>query len=442
MGTSALQQRFRHNSEFPLLTSVQLLGVFGVLHGLAEWIAMLRIVGVYQSVSCNLYTAETFLMGLSFLFLLIFGFSMTLKETAKNIKVHIWVPLLIFTLWSFFFLGRIFSVPEDLNWQITFFNNIARYFMGFPGALMAGISYLQNGLHLKSLKLKKYSNMYFGSGILFIVYGVSSGLVIAPLNIFPANMINRDVFMNITNTPIEVIRAFAAIGITVLTIQIFDSFSWEIQRRLNEYEQQQALMIERKMTIQMVHDQVIQRLFGSGMMVESLMETVDNDIHYEKLDVLRKDLNETILEAREFLKTFTSTYMGIEDFQENLFNLVERFRRNNNINLDYKYLVPDMVLGKISKEMNTELYYIIQEALMNIQKHAQAEHVWVRIYANLKEIIAEIEDNGIGFSMKEQNEEGYGLRNIKDRTKKINGNIHLKSSREGTKLMIRIPWEE
>ncbi len=442
MGTSALQQRFRHKSEFPLLTSIQLLGAFGILHGIAEWIAMLRIMGAYRPINCTLYTVETFLTGFSFMFLMIFGFSMILKETTKSIKVHIWVPLLIFTLWSFFFLGRIFSVPEDLNWQITLFNNIARYFMGLPGALMSGIAYFQNGRHLKSLKLKNYARMYFGAGILFVLYGVSAGLIIAPLNIFPANFFNREIFLDLTNIPIELIRAFSAIGITIMTIQIFDSFSWEIQRRLNEYEQHQVLIRERKKTIQIVHDQIIQRLFGAGILVESLMETTTDEVLHEGLETLKTDLNETIHEARLFLKSFSSTYMGTEDFQENLYNLVDRFRNNSKTNCDYEYLVPQMVLGKISGEKNTELYYIIQEALMNIQKHAQAENVRIRVYSNLKEIIAEIEDDGVGFSMDEQKEESYGLRNMKDRTRKINGTIQLKSSREGTRLIIRIPWEE
>ncbi len=71
-----------------------------------------------------------------------------------------------------------------------------------------------------------------------------------------------------------------------MTIQIFDSFNWELQRRLNEYEQQQLLMQDRKKTIQMVHDQIIQRLFGAGMLVESLMDSTQEDDTKQGLDTL------------------------------------------------------------------------------------------------------------------------------------------------------------
>ncbi|RQD69688.1 MAG: hypothetical protein D5S00_06225 [Tindallia sp. MSAO_Bac2] len=442
MGTSALQQKFRHKSEFPLLTSIQLLGAFGVLHGLAEWVSMLRIMQAYDNLNWQLYAIETFLTGFSFLFLMIFGFSMVLKETTKNIKVHIWVPLLLMSLWSFFFLGRIFSVPEDLMWQITLFNNIARYFMGLPGAFLAGISFFQNGIHLNSLKLNNYAKMYMVAGALFLLYGISAGLIIAPLNIFPAYLVNREMFLYATGFPIEVVRAISAIGITVMTIKIFDSFSWEIQRRLNEYEQQQLLIQDRKKTIQMVHDQIIQRLFGAGMLVESLMDITEDDDLKEGLNTLKTDLNQTILEARQFLKTFSSSYMGIEDFKENLYNLVERFRFNSQTNCDFEYLVPSMVLGRITEEKNTELYYIIQEALMNIQKHAKAQNVRIRVYSNLKEIIAEIEDDGVGFTMTHDNTESYGIKNMKDRAHRISGRIEINSNREGTRVIVRVPWEE
>ncbi|SFH53421.1 Signal transduction histidine kinase [Tindallia magadiensis] len=442
LGISALQQKFRHKSEFPLLTTIQLIGAFGVLHGIAEWIAMLRMMKAYDRFEWQLYTLETFLTGFSFLFLMIFGFSMVLKETTKNIKVHIWIPLLIFSLWLFFFLGRISSVQKDLMWQITIFNNLTRYFMGLPGAILAGISFFQNSNHLKGLRLSNYAKMYMTAGIFFFLYGLTSGVFIAPLDIFPSNVLNHVIFYQYTGIPVELVRAVSAIGITVITIRIFDSFSWEIQRRFNEYEQHQLLIQDRKKTIQMVHDQIIQRLFGAGMLVESLLDVSESDEMREGLEELKSDLNETIKEARDFLKTFSSSYIGIEDLKENLLSLTEQFQRTSNVNCDYNYLVPTMVMGKISTDINAELYYIIQESLMNIQKHSKAKNVRISVYSNLKELVVELDDDGVGFNSNKKNTEGYGIQNMKDRIIRINGSMEIKSSKEGTRIMVKVPWED
>jgi signal transduction histidine kinase len=191
----------------------------------------------------------------------------------------------------------------------------------------------------------------------------------------------------------------------------------------------------------MVHDQIIQRLFGAGMHIENMLGN-DPETYPEDLILLKEELNQTIGEARTFLQSFSETSLVMEDFQENLQNLIERFRLNSQAVLDFEYHVPPMVLGKLSPEKSTQLYYIIQEALTNIQKHAGANHVRVEVSSNLQELVIRILDDGVGIPLDAQPKAGFGLKSMKERAGKINAAITFERIQLYTCVTITVPWEE
>jgi two-component system, NarL family, sensor histidine kinase YdfH len=431
LGISALQQKLRHSSEFPLMRWIHLLGLFGLFHGIAEWITMMRIMGVYQETDRFLYLVETLFHGISFAYLLSFGIALMVTDRIKHLNLNIWVPWMIFLLWIFFYLGRYYSVPVEPYGHIRLFGHVSRYLLGFPGAILSGLAYFVNGRQLRRMQLQTYARMYAGGGILFLVYAVTAGLVTPAMD--NAALAAR--------LPMEVLRAGSAIGITVLTIRLFDSFVWELQERLNEYAQQQMILQERKKTIRMVHDQIIQRLFGAGMHIENMLGN-EPETYPEDLIRLKEELNQTIGEARTFLQSFSETSLVMEDFQDNLQNLIERFRLNSQAELDFEYHVPPMVLGKLSPEKSTQLYYIIQEALMNIQKHARANHVRVEVSSNLQELSIRILDDGVGIPLDAQPKAGFGLKSMKERAEKINAAITFERKQVYTCVTITVPWEE
>ncbi|SMP41493.1 Histidine kinase-, DNA gyrase B-, and HSP90-like ATPase [Anoxynatronum buryatiense] len=441
LGTSSLQQKLRHSSEFPLMRCIHLLGFFGVLHGISEWIIMLRVMGVYQEIDSGLYLVETFVNGASYAFLLSFAIALLVRERLKYLNLHIWIPAMIFTLWCFFYLGRYYGAPVQVYRHITLFNHLTRYFMGFPGALLSGVAYYLSGRQLRLLKLPVYARLYSVAGVLFIVYGITAGLLTPQMTGSYQNVTAVETIIMTSRLPIELLRAGSAIGITILTIRLFDSFCWEMQERLNEYAQRQLLLQERKKTTRMVHDQIIQRLFGAGIYIENMLGK-EPATYEEGLLVLKDELNATIGEARAFLKSFSESSLVMEDFQENLQHLVDRFRMQSQAKLDFEYHVPPMVLGKLSAEKNAQLYYIVQEALLNIQKHAQASHVRLTATSNLEELVIRIEDNGIGISLTSDSFQGFGIRSMKERAEKMNATIHFERRQSHTYVTIMVPWEE
>jgi two-component system sensor histidine kinase DegS len=100
-------------------------------------------------------------------------------------------------------------------------------------------------------------------------------------------------------------------------------------------------------------------------------------------------------------------------------------------------------LPNLSKDEELQTFRIIQEALQNIQKHARATLVSVRIAAEEEAVVVTIQDNGRGF-VPQQNEittlSGAGLRGMKERAAAVGGELEVSSNPgSGTTIRFSLP---
>lgn len=82
---------------------------------------------------------------------------------------------------------------------------------------------------------------------------------------------------------------------------------------------------------------------------------------------------------------------------------------------------------------------ITEEALTNVIKHSYAKKVFIRLYfSDLKQIILEIEDDGIGFNVEEVNKTNVniGLRSMKIRLEKIHSVLDVQSKHGQTIIKV------
>jgi signal transduction histidine kinase len=92
------------------------------------------------------------------------------------------------------------------------------------------------------------------------------------------------------------------------------------------------------------------------------------------------------------------------------------------------------------------LFAIVQEAVRNALKHAQADNIWVRLAEQAGELMVVVQDDGVGFDMATV-ESGYeqrgslGMINIRERAELVGGHLTLRSAPgQGAEVMIRVPW--
>jgi two-component system sensor histidine kinase DegS len=80
-----------------------------------------------------------------------------------------------------------------------------------------------------------------------------------------------------------------------------------------------------------------------------------------------------------------------------------------------------------------------KEALTNIQKHARATEIWVRVRFEAPLLEIAIEDNGAGFNLSEAPSERNGLQNMQARLGTLKGTCSITSEPgKGTRLVMRV----
>ncbi len=123
---------------------------------------------------------------------------------------------------------------------------------------------------------------------------------------------------------------------------------------------------------------------------------------------------------------------------------IETFSSANGIHIDLSYSGDDTA---IEYYMTSTIYRIVQEALSNVKKHAEAENISIDLAITRENIILEIADDGRGFDMEtlktkkpDRLKGGYGLEGIRERVEVVRGNMSIHSAPgKGTRLILSMP---
>lgn len=196
-------------------------------------------------------------------------------------------------------------------------------------------------------------------------------------------------------------------------------------------ETEQARNEERNRIAKELHDGIVNSIFTTRF---NLIQLDANQI--DQKEQLVKELEKTENTIRKVSHDLTQNLL-FEDksFPEILTNLVESQKNHYNTKFDLsvdKYIDWSTVssTGKIN------MYRIVQEAIQNINKYSKAEKCFVILLKTSDKITIRIWDNGIGFNA-EKVKYGIGLKNIKERTKALNGELKITSKIEkGTTIEI------
>ena len=102
--------------------------------------------------------------------------------------------------------------------------------------------------------------------------------------------------------------------------------------------------------------------------------------------------------------------------------------------------MPDETLG-LNKEDTRSLYRIIQEALTNIMRHAEAKNVNISIKKSQDDILMTITDDGKGFSKTEKKDgHSFGILGMNERAYSMDAILSIKSEiQTGTTIHLNIP---
>ena len=198
---------------------------------------------------------------------------------------------------------------------------------------------------------------------------------------------------------------------------------------------------EREKLMRDLHDSVSQKLYGLVTLTEAAqagLEAGSKVVPFQVLAKIGDNARQAVKEMRLFLYQMQPVDLeqgGLISALHHRLGAVE-----GRADIQAKFMPDEGIV--ISKEKEIALYYIAQEALNNILKHARANSVLVKLRQTRKSVILEIIDNGKGFDPLNVDQSGIGLQNIKSRTSQVGGKLKLTSApNSGTKVKITLPRE-
>jgi len=121
---------------------------------------------------------------------------------------------------------------------------------------------------------------------------------------------------------------------------------------------------------------------------------------------------------------------------------VGRYTRRTGIEVAFEAIGMEEQLGP---EMETALYRIVQEALTNVARHAQARSIRLRLECKASTVAVVVEDDGRGFDVEKTRESkpsdsGVGLLGIEERVHAMGGSLCILSQPgQGTVLSVEMP---
>ena len=171
-------------------------------------------------------------------------------------------------------------------------------------------------------------------------------------------------------------------------------------------------------------------------------ESFDNSKSREKFIFATKALHKAMQEVRDIsgeLRPEILDTMGLDAATRAL--VKEQNKRHQNLDVSYK---SNDLTERMSPDVEIVLYRIVQSALTNINEHSEATNATIRISIQRSKVLLSIQDNGIGFDVREANKKGnqfgVGLLDMRVRAESMGGTFSVFSTpKMGTHIKIEIP---
>ena len=389
-----------------LLRNLLYLGIFGILHGLAEWAVLYQHIA---QISGGRFLPSHFIIilnGISFLYLAIF--SLRLNE----IKLF---PILI---------GWAIILTTGLIIDSPFPNDsIVRWLLGCPASFLSGVGLIIEGRRFRKSGKFKIGNPLIFLAISFCLYGIAVGIV------FPQSNADGEPFRP------EVIRLFltifSSLSITLIGIRIRSSE----QKLLWGLKKDEVIFRERMRLGRDLHDRVLQKLFAAGLTMDRCLETKEKST--EDVIMARRMISESSKSIRQFLHSIQDHPVKIRDFLSLVEDECSRMSRNMKveIKLDMKGFYPVLLESDNYWLKNSDdVLAILEEAINNAIRHSGEKVIYV--FLEYKEnLIMEISDRGCGYDT-EKAGMGNGLKFMSNRARSIGAELTTTSSSDGTKIQL------
>lgn len=245
--------------------------------------------------------------------------------------------------------------------------------------------------------------------------------------------------------PLKVIMAINEITWYYREYQLTKDFQHQEQKLMTGIVASQEN--ERKRLAWDLHDGVIQSLASILLRLQIVNNSInkDGELNFE-LKEIEQLVRETIQACRLVSIDMDSFWLTKAGYFPTLRAYIRTFKNKTGLKVDLKVCGEEKV---IDKSVEIALFRVLQEALQNIKKHADAKSIDINIEIDQHNVIFSIKDDGKGFDLATVKKEDYrnvscsahfGLFSIEQRVKLLGGTFNIKTvPSEGTLITVSVP---
>lgn len=217
------------------------------------------------------------------------------------------------------------------------------------------------------------------------------------------------------------------------TYKLYESFGSHLgiavdSLRLVEREQQYAVVQERNLMAQGLHDSIAQSLSFLNLQVqllESGLQTDDKELVDTTVAQIKAGVQESYEDVRELLLNFRER-VHTESFSEAINTVIDRFESQTKLPVKLTVTGPEV---ELTDRQKIQVIFIMQEALANVRKHSKATQVLINIEYGA-EFKLSVVDNGIGINqdiLKKRSKRHVGLNIMGERAQRIGAKVTVQN---------------
>ncbi len=454
-------------SDIRLRKALRPLAGFGIVHGLHEWVEMfdqIEQLSGYTGPIIPQYVRLA-LLAVSFVSLIAFGtYLLAYTETAQ--RVITLVPIGLEAIWVFGLATFRGNYPPSEIWAVA--DVWTRYTLAMPAGMLAAIGLIAQQRAFRRSGLVRFGQDALWAAVAFAWYGVVGQFFVQATALPPSHIINQDLFLQIFGFPVQLFRAAMAVAAAVFVIRFLRAFQVETEQEINalqaaqleEAQKQEALKGElfrrivdaqegeRQRIARDLHDETGQALTAIGMGLRGLSTALTNnrspDQAVKTLRQLESLAADSLHELQRLISDLRPSHLddlGLPAALRWYAGAVQE-RTGLKIRVDTE---GDELL--ISSALKIAIFRIVQEALNNISKHAQAKEVYIKLEYQSQHVVVSVRDDGVGFDldtvrMTRTRRPSLGLAGMQERAALMKGEVSIQSSPgQGTIVEARLPLQ-
>lgn len=272
------------------------------------------------------------------------------------------------------------------------------------------------------------------SGLVFLEYG---GLIPHRSLFSAVEVPHRNLAYTATTVLAGALGLYAVVALTIRSFaDVFAHTNRMLARRERELSRLSRRLLraqdeERRRIARTLHDDLIQTLAAIKLRLTPQKDRLGPEAYGEVCSIIDRSIEQT----RSLAYSVRPPLLDDLGLVPSLERLAESVAAESGLRIDVETDLPD----RPDVGIESLLFFVAQEAMQNVVRHAGADRVRLELHANRGQLRLTVEDDGVGHSPEDP--QGLGLRGIRERVELSGGTVSIRPAPAGgTILAVEVPY--